>query len=55
MLVRPDRRMLRELLAGIAAGRLASRVAEVLPLADAVTAHRRVEAGGLRGKVMLRP
>jgi NADPH:quinone reductase-like Zn-dependent oxidoreductase len=55
MLVRPDRRMLRELLAGIAAGLLASRVAEVLPLADAVTAHRRVEAGGLRGKVMLRP
>jgi NADPH:quinone reductase-like Zn-dependent oxidoreductase len=55
MLVRPDRAMLRELLAGVAAGRLVSRVAAVLPLADAAAAHRRTEAGGLRGKIVLRP
>jgi NADPH:quinone reductase len=55
MLVHPDRPMLRELVAGIAAGRLVSRVAEVLPLSDAAAAHRRTEAGGLRGKIVLRP
>lgn len=55
MLVRPDRRMLRELLAGVAAGRLVSRVAATLPLFDAAAAHRRTEAGGLRGKIVLRP
>jgi NADPH:quinone reductase len=55
MLVRPDRPMLRELVARIADGRLVSRVAQVLPLSDAAAAHRRTEAGGLRGKIVLRP
>ena len=55
MLGGPDRRMLRELVAGIAAGRLVSRVAGVLPLSDAADAHRRTEAGGLCGKIVLRP
>jgi NADPH:quinone reductase-like Zn-dependent oxidoreductase len=37
------------------AGRLQTRVAEVLPLEQAAEAHRRVEAGGFRGKVVLVP
>jgi NADPH:quinone reductase-like Zn-dependent oxidoreductase len=38
-----------------AAGRLQTRVAAVLPLEQAAEAHRRVEAGGFQGKVVLTP
>jgi NADPH:quinone reductase-like Zn-dependent oxidoreductase len=34
-------------------GELTPRVAEVLPAADAERAHRRVEAGGIRGRIVL--
>lgn len=47
--VTPDRALLAELLG---AG-LVTRVAGTLPLADAADAHRRLEAGGLRGKLVL--
>lgn len=55
VLVRPDQKTLRDLLAKAADGGLATRVAEELPLADAARAHALAEAGGLRGKVVLRP
>ncbi|MGW2873700.1 zinc-binding dehydrogenase, partial [Kitasatospora sp. NPDC001225] len=43
-------------LSGLAAdGRLTLRVADTLPLADAADAHRRLEAGGLRGRLLLTP
>jgi NADPH:quinone reductase len=43
-------------LAGLAdAGRLTPRVAETLPLAEVATAHQRVAAGGLRGRIVLLP
>ncbi|SDM71024.1 NADP-dependent oxidoreductase [Allokutzneria albata] len=48
--VEPDAARLREL---VASG-LSTRVADVLPLADAAEAHRRAAAGGLRGKLVLR-
>ena len=51
----PDAPQLRKLAADLAAGRLVTRVASVLPLADAAEAHRRTAAGGLRGKVVLAP
>jgi NADPH2:quinone reductase len=54
-LVHHDREALRELVDAVAAGRLRTRIDRVLPLADAATAHRLVEAGGLRGKVVLSP
>jgi NADPH:quinone reductase len=38
-----------------AAGKLTLRVAETLPLADAARAHERLEAGGLRGRLVLVP
>jgi NADPH2:quinone reductase len=53
--VSPSSAGLATLLAELAAGRLTSRVAERLPLAEAAAAHRRVEAGGLRGKLVLIP
>ncbi|MBV9382650.1 MAG: NADP-dependent oxidoreductase [Streptosporangiaceae bacterium] len=41
-------------LAGLAAkGTLSLRVADVLPAADAADAHRRFEAGGVRGRLVL--
>jgi NADPH:quinone reductase-like Zn-dependent oxidoreductase len=43
------------LLGLIAGGGLAPPVAEILPLADAAEAHRRVAAGGLRTRLVLRP
>jgi NADPH:quinone reductase-like Zn-dependent oxidoreductase len=54
-LIHPDRDALREVVAAVASGRLRTRVAKVLPLAEAAEAHRLVEAGGLRGKVVLAP
>lgn len=55
VLVQSDAAALRALAADLEAGRLRTRVAEVLPLADAARAHELTEAGGLRGKVVLAP
>jgi NADPH:quinone reductase-like Zn-dependent oxidoreductase len=38
-----------------ASGKLTLRVAETYPLADAARAHQRLEAGGLRGRLVLIP
>lgn len=53
VMVRLNRPALRDLVEAVADGRLRTRVAATLPLAEAAEAHRRVEAGGLRGKVVL--
>jgi NADPH:quinone reductase-like Zn-dependent oxidoreductase len=53
-LVATDPAALAGLTAAVAAGRLRTRVARTLDLADAAEAHRLVERGGLRGKVVLR-
>jgi NADPH:quinone reductase len=55
VLVRLDRAALRSLVDAVAKGDLLTRVAATLPLAEAAEAHRRVEAGGLRGKLVLIP
>jgi len=55
VMVRLDRLMLAELVTEVAKGRLRTRVAALLPLAEAADAHRLVEAGRLRGKVVLVP
>ncbi|MBF9130763.1 NADP-dependent oxidoreductase [Plantactinospora sp. S1510] len=55
VMVRLDRPMLAELMADVAQGRLRTRVAASLPLAEAAHAHRLVEAGRLRGKIVLVP
>jgi NADPH:quinone reductase-like Zn-dependent oxidoreductase len=55
VLVRPDPVALAALLVDAAAGRLRTRVAAALPLAEAAEAHRRVEAGAVGGKVVLLP
>jgi NADPH:quinone reductase len=52
-LVHADAAALRELAAAVGDGRLRTRVARTLPLEQAAEAHRLVEAGGLRGKVVL--
>lgn len=54
-LIKLDRKLLGELVEQVAAGRLRTRVADTLPLTEAADAHRRVLAGGLRGKVVLTP
>ena len=54
-LIHLDRTLLAELVRRVAAGRLRTRVAEILPLTEAAEAHRRVLAGGLRGKLVLTP
>lgn len=51
----PDGRRTAELLARVAAGELPTRVAGVLPLAEAAEAHRRVAQGGVRGRYVLVP
>jgi NADPH:quinone reductase len=51
----PDGKGLAALLDEWAAGRLTTRIAGTLPLAEAAEAHRRLDAGGLRGKLVLAP
>jgi NADPH:quinone reductase-like Zn-dependent oxidoreductase len=53
VLVAVDRGALAELLDGLAAGTLRTRVAETLPLAEAAEAHRRSGMRGRRGKTVL--
>lgn len=53
--VRADAGQLRELSALAAAGRLTLRVADTVPLADVAEAHRGLEKGGLRGRLVLVP
>ncbi|WP_454194524.1 NADP-dependent oxidoreductase [Nocardia sp. Marseille-Q1738] len=55
ILVRADRRQLDELIAQVDAGRLTLRVAETLPLTSVDTAHKRLAAGGIRGRLVLVP
>jgi NADPH:quinone reductase-like Zn-dependent oxidoreductase len=55
VLVHVDQPALRDLIGDLAEGRLRTRVAATLPLAEAAEAHRRAEAGGLRGKLVLVP
>ncbi|GIF23550.1 NADPH:quinone reductase [Paractinoplanes tereljensis] len=52
-LIHLDRELLADLVGQVASGRLRTRVAATLPLAEAAEAHRRVLAGGLRGKLVL--
>ncbi len=53
ILVRSDPVALRELAAAREAGRLHTRVAQTLPLAEAARAHELAEAGGTHGKIVL--
>ncbi|GLZ08245.1 NADPH:quinone reductase [Actinomadura sp. NBRC 104412] len=55
VLVRADATQLGLLSALVDAGRLTTRVADTLPLADAAKAHERFEEGGLRGRLVLIP
>ena len=55
ILVQPDQDALRKLVDEHAAARLQTRIAELLPLAEAGHAHALVEGGGLRGKLVLAP
>jgi NADPH:quinone reductase-like Zn-dependent oxidoreductase len=52
-LIRLEHDLLADLIVQVADGRLRTRVAEVMPLTEAAEAHRRVLAGGLRGKLVL--
>jgi NADPH:quinone reductase len=38
-----------------AAGKLALRVADTYPLAEAAKAHERLQAGGVRGRLVIAP
>jgi NADPH2:quinone reductase len=55
VLVQSNAEQLAALTADLEAGRLRTRIAEVLPLEQAAHAHELNEAGGLRGKVLLAP
>ena len=55
VLVQSNAEQLRALAADLEAGRLRTRIAEVLPLEHASRAHELNETGGLRGKVLLAP
>lgn len=51
--VEPDAQQLAALARELADGRLTTRVAETVPLADAASAHRKAGVRGLRGKIVL--
>ena len=53
--IRADGAQLARLSALAGGGRLTARVADVLPLDQAAEAHRRLAAGGLRGRLVLVP
>jgi NADPH:quinone reductase-like Zn-dependent oxidoreductase len=53
--VKPDAAALTGFAEQLAAGRLRTRVAQVLPFEEAPRAHELAEAGGLHGKVVLVP
>jgi NADPH2:quinone reductase len=53
--VEMDQGVLADLATQVANGTLEVRVAEVLPLGSAAEAHRRMEAGGTGGKLVLQP
>jgi NADPH2:quinone reductase len=55
VLVRPNRLALHDLVEAVAEGRLRTRVADTMPLAEAAEAHRRCGSGTLRGKLVLLP
>jgi NADPH:quinone reductase-like Zn-dependent oxidoreductase len=55
VLVQLDRPALRQLIESVAKDQLRTRVAATFPLAEAAEAHRRFEAGHLRGKIVLVP
>jgi NADPH:quinone reductase-like Zn-dependent oxidoreductase len=55
VLIDPAQERLRSLVDDMAAGRLVTRVAAEMPFTEAAEAHRAVEAGGLRGKILLVP
>jgi NADPH:quinone reductase len=55
VLVKPDPVALRRVVADVGDGLLITRVAQVLPLAEAPRAHELVRAGGTRGKIVLAP
>jgi NADPH:quinone reductase-like Zn-dependent oxidoreductase len=55
VLVRADGVALRELATLVDQGRLTLRVADTLPFAEVAEAHRRLEKGGLRGRLVLVP
>ena len=52
-LIRHDPELLADLVGQVAAGQVRTRVAVTMPLTEAAEAHRRVLAGGLRGKIVL--
>ncbi len=51
--VSPDAAQLRDLVDALATGKLVTRVADIMQLAEAAQAHQRAAAGGLRGKIVL--
>lgn len=51
--VTPNAAQLQTIVDDVAAGRVSTRVAARVPFADAADAHRRVEAGGFHGKLVL--
>jgi NADPH:quinone reductase-like Zn-dependent oxidoreductase len=53
--IQPDGQRLAKLVRLVDAGELALRVATTLPFADAAEAHRLLEKGGLRGRIVLVP
>ncbi len=53
ILVRPDAGQLREIAALVDAGKLRPQVSQTLPLAEAIDAHKQIETGHTRGKVVL--
>jgi NADPH:quinone reductase-like Zn-dependent oxidoreductase len=55
VLVKPDHATLQRVVADVADGLLATRVAQVLPLAEAARAHELTERGGTKGKILLAP